>query len=846
MSSAGSLDPTFGTNGVAINNFVTFDLSVNTIIQPDGKILNAGAIFDNNFGISGIAVTRHNPDGSLDSSFGNLDNDGFAAVEQTELTIGYYQILLASDGSITVQFNYINDLFSDILGFGLVRFTPDGLLDSSFGDDGVLLFPYISQDPDSLDFERAYSLIQPDGKIIAVNKFFNDSDLDFSLVRIDENGNLDSSFGNDGLVITDFDFEDRISNIILQPDGKLLVYGVAEGVSSQFVIIRYNSDGSIDSNFGDNGIIAQNKISDLGEVLYERVFLQPDDKIIAFDALANSTIIKRYNPDGTVDTSFGNNGVVSVATSINISGNDTYLEAYFEPDGQILFLADTGSNLELFRYNSDGSIDASFGDNGTVVIDIGSEDNLGLYDSYNAPYGTYAFYGGSLHLDEQGRILVSGYSDFLDLNETYFVARYLSDGSLDTSFGNDGVIKTSLFKNTNNILTTTFSLQPSGNILLSGSTQSDPNDPDSLDFAMLSYLAEYTNAAPQNLALQAGNVSINQSPYLLSGSFNNLGEDDTHTVAVDWGDGSTTNLDLAADDSDFGNIEHIYTNLGNYTINVQVTDAEGLTTTASQQIQIGNSQIPDFGRDGLPDIVWHNRSTGQKSIWYLDSNNTRIKGGAISSVGNTDWRIKAVGDFDGDGQDDLLWRNDVNGRNTVWFMDKITRTGASPINSVSNTNWQIQGVGKFEAGNNLRNDIVWRNQKTGANVIWVMEGTNRIGTIDIQDVGNPNWEIAGVGDFDGDGQLDELVWRNSVTGNNVIWSINLDGTKQTQSLSSLSDVNWRIEGVSDFDGDGFADDLLWRNSTLDRTSVWFISNGVRTGTAPIAPAVIGGSWSPVV
>lgn len=846
MPSAGSLNPTFGTNGVAINDFVTFDLSANTIIQPDGKILNAGIIFDNDFDISGIAVTRHNADGSLDSSFGNTGNIGLAAVEQTELTIGYYQILLAGDGSITVQFNYIDDFFSDILGFGLVRFTPDGFLDPGFGDNGVLLFPYISQDPDSRDFERAYSLIQPDGKIIAVNKFFDDSDLDFSLVRIDENGNLDSSFGIGGLVVTDFDFEDRISNIILQPDGKLLVYGVAEGVSSQFIIIRYNPDGSIDNSFGSNGIIAQDRASTFGDILHERVFLQPDDKIVVFDALAQNIIIRRYNSDGTVDTSFGNNGIASVPDSINISGNDAYLEAYFEPDGQLLFLADTGSDLELFRYNPDGSIDASFGDNGTVVIDIGSNDNIGVYDSYNPPYGTYAFFGGSLHLDEQGRILVSGYSNFLDSDETYFVTRYLSDGSLDMSFGDDGVIETSLFKNTNNILTTTFSLQPNGNILLSGSTQPDPNNPDSLDFIMLSYLAEYANAAPQNLVLQANMPSTNQLPYLLSGSFNDLGENDVHAVVIEWGDGSITNLDLAAGDSVFGNIEHTYTNIGNYTINVQVIDPEGLTTSAIQQIQIGNSKIPDFNRDELPDIVWRNQSTGQNSIWYLDGTNTRLAGEAIQAVSNLNWRIEAIGDFDGDGQDDLLWRNGVNGNNNIWFMDEKTRTSTSSIDSVSSANWQIQGVGTFEAGSTLRNDIVWRNQKTGATIIWIMEGTNRVGTIDIQDVKNSAWEIAGVGDFDGDGRLNDLVWRNYATGSNVIWFVNPDGTKQTQSLSPLSNSNWRIEGVSDFDGDGFADDLLWHNSTLGRTSVWFIDNGIQTGTAAITPAVLGGSWSPVV
>lgn len=354
------------------------------------------------------------------------------------------------------------------------------------------------------------------------------------------------------------------------------------------------------------------------------------------------------------------------------------------------------------------------------------------------------------------------------------------------------------------------------------------------------------NDPPTNLVLQAGNLRLSGEPYQLNGSFVDQDAADAHIVTINWGDGSSSTFDLLAGDVDFNNIVHIYENPGNYGINVQVTDEDGATTSANQQAVIGNSQFPDFNRNSLPDIAWRNSSTGQNSIWFLDENNARTQVGALPPVNDANWQIAGIGDFDGDGQDDLVWRNNVTGQNSVWFMNGSNRVGTAALPEVTDAGWRLQGVGNFSPNSPRRDDLVWRNEITGQNVIWFMDGVKRLGTVRLDDVSGGNWEIAGVGNFDRDGKLDDLVWRNYATGQNTVWFVEADGTKKTQALTPLNDPNWRIEGVSNFDGDGFTDDLLWRNRTDGLTSIWFINDAVRVGTAPITPPVADPNWSPVV
>lgn len=356
----------------------------------------------------------------------------------------------------------------------------------------------------------------------------------------------------------------------------------------------------------------------------------------------------------------------------------------------------------------------------------------------------------------------------------------------------------------------------------------------------------HIDQAPSNLQLQFSSKTSTNVPVNLSGSFIDPDLIDSHTVTIQWGDGTANSvINLFAGNTDINSL-HVYQRPGNYTISVTVADDVG-QVQSSRSIQVGNSSFSDFNRDNLSDLVWRNRVTGQNSLWFLSVNNQQISGEPLLSVPNSAWAIEGIGDYDGDGQDDLVWRNETTGQNSVWLMDGTQRAGSVALDTVTGTGWQIQGVGSFQPNSFLSSDLIWRNQTTGQNVIWRMNSTNRAGSIRLDSVTSPAWEIVGAGDFDGDGQNNDLVWRNYANGQNTIWFVNPDGTKSTQSLEGLPNTNWRIEGVSDFDSDGQKNDLLWRNEVTGQTLVWFIgSDFLRQGAQDIQPQVVNTNWSVVV
>src|SRR5437879_1707087 len=137
-------------------------------------------------------------------------------------------------------------------------------------------------------------------------------------------------------------------------------------------------------------------------------------------------------------------------------------------------------------------------------------------------------------------------------------------------------------------------------------------------------------------------------------------------------------------------------------------------------------------------------------------NGTTILGaeGYIRTVADQNWQVAGVGDFDGDGKADILWRNSATGENYIYFM---VGTAIKPtegfIRTVADQNWQVVGVGDFDGDGKA--DILWRNSTTGQNYLYLVNGLTIKGTEGyLRTVADPNWQVAGVGDFDGDGKAD--------------------------------------------------------------------------------------------
>jgi FG-GAP-like repeat/Bacterial pre-peptidase C-terminal domain len=231
-----------------------------------------------------------------------------------------------------------------------------------------------------------------------------------------------------------------------------------------------------------------------------------------------------------------------------------------------------------------------------------------------------------------------------------------------------------------------------------------------------------------------------------------------------------------------------------------------LPQVTDQRWQLAGSG--DFDRDGQVDLLWRNTATGENGIWGM--NGTRLQSTInLPTVTDLNWQIVATADYDRDGQSDVLWRNPATGENVVWSMAGASFKTGAYLTPLSDRNWLWCGTGDFDQDGQL--DLVWRNTVTGENALWYMEGHRLRAGVYFTPVKDVNWQIAGVVDWHGDGRSD-LVWRNFATGENALWLMANTTLIAGMYLTAVTDLNWRIEGVGDFNRDR-QPDLIWRNYT---------------------------------
>jgi hypothetical protein len=246
----------------------------------------------------------------------------------------------------------------------------------------------------------------------------------------------------------------------------------------------------------------------------------------------------------------------------------------------------------------------------------------------------------------------------------------------------------------------------------------------------------------------------------------------------------------------------------------------------------------DFTGDGKPDLVWRNAVTGQNVIWCLDGT-TLVTQVTLPVVADTRWYVGMAADVDHDGNVDLVWRNATTGQNVVWYMSGTTFASQTMLPPAANT-WSLPGVprrvaGDFNADGNP--DLLWRNVSTGQNVVWEMSGTTFLSQVVLPSVADLNWQMVATADLNGDDQTD-IVWRNQFTGANVVWYMSGTTFVSQASLPPVADTAWQIVAAADFNGDG-KPDLVWRNATTGQNVVWFLDGATILSQAllPSVPAV---------
>src|SRR6266850_1646511 len=233
----------------------------------------------------------------------------------------------------------------------------------------------------------------------------------------------------------------------------------------------------------------------------------------------------------------------------------------------------------------------------------------------------------------------------------------------------------------------------------------------------------------------------------------------------------------------------------------------------------------DFFGTGRSAILWRNQGAGGTGQNYLyPMNGTQILGSEahLRTVADLNWTIAGTGDFDGDGRADILWRNTSTGQNYVYFMDGTTiKPTEGFIRTVSDQNWQVAGIGDLDGDG--KDDILWRNAVTGENYLYPMDGLAIMPSEGyLRTVADQSWQVAGIGDFDGDGK-DDILWRNSSSGQNYLYPMYGTTIKSTEGyLRTVADLAWQIMAVGDYDGDGKSD-LLWRNSSTGQNYLYPMS-----------------------
>ncbi len=428
--------------------------------------------------------------GVLDSTFGT-NGITVTDVSNNEMNDGGQSVLTKDNGSIIVT-GYTTNTNGD-KDFALVQYDSNGMLDNSFGTNGIA-----SLDLNGFDNIASSSVMQSDGKIITVG-YTSNTNKDIIVTRFNSNGSLDTSYATNGIYTYDSGADDYAETVAILSNDTILV---GCSLSSDYGVIKISSLGTNDTTFGSNGIVT----TDLGSGdTIEDIKLQSDGKILITGTSGKSVAggdgdvydkaLIRYNTNGTLDTNFNSTGIIF--NSFENGGDDGGYSIIVQPDGKIIvcgssYIGLNDDNFALTRYNNDGSIDITFGTNGTTITDFGSS-----YD-----------YCLSSLLQNDGKIILGGMKvNGTTYNRDFCLARYDSNGILDTNFGTNGILATDI-NNDSRDHGISLAFHQDNKLLLAGYSR---NVGETFDFAIARYTIE-ENLGIDNFINNSKNYLIYPNP----------------------------------------------------------------------------------------------------------------------------------------------------------------------------------------------------------------------------------------------------------------------------------------------------------------------------------------------
>ena len=727
----GELDLSFNGNGKTTVQIGSSSEAQSVVIQSTGKIVTAG------YSIIGtrseFALARFNRDGSKDNSFGK-DGNGTTSNPVGSGDAAAVSVVVQSDDKLVVA-GYTGKQGAGGQ-FAVARYTSEGLPDTSFGSQGTRITT-IAQDA------IAYAVaIQPsDNKIVAAGYCYDGRSANFALVRYTHNGQLDSSFGTNGIVCQDFGNDEYGHAVVIESDGSILVGGGVDGKG--FGLAHYKTSGQPDKSFGTNGLV----ITPIGSVSnikaeIRSLAIQSDKKIVAAGYASNGVnfdfALARYNPDGQPDKLFGTAGTVTTPIG---TGDDQAWSVGLTSDGKIVAAGysynGSKSDFAIARYSPSGLLDSSFASTGKKTTPIGTSSNdrawsiaiqtdskiLVAGSTYDASMGTYSFALARYLGDPPSFYRVNSRPVAVvakDLNGDDWpdlaVANYDSN-NISIFFNNgDGTLTEKVSRKTN-----------------SGPTSiavADFNGDDKLDLAV-------TNAKSDNVSilLNNGNGTFADEVAYKSNST-------PESVAV--GDFNGDNkIDLAVVNSTSNNVS-IFLNKGDGTF---ADETAYRTNSNPQSVAVG-----DFNGDGKPDLAVANYDSNNVMILFNIGNGKFVENNHYKT--NSGPTTVVVADFDGNGSLDLAVTN-KDSNNVSVFLNKGDGTFADEVAYRTNLRPMSLAVGDFNGDG--KTDLAVANAGSNNVTILINNGSGKFAAEKTAWPTNSGPWCVAVADFNGDGRPDIAV-----------------------------------------------------------------------------------------
>ncbi len=704
-------------------------------------------------------------------------------------------------------------------------FAADGDLDTSFDGDGK-----VSTDVGA-NYDSAINAVeQTDGKIVTVGTTRNtDSSADpdnLLVVRYNTNGSLDTSFGTDGKVIvinttsviTNFGLA---SGLALQSDGKILVT-TANG--RRGTLFRFNADGSRDTAFGDNGLLSLPNSGSEFLTFLSDVAVLPSGKILVAGAANNNTLnqafgLARLNQDGLFDTAFGTGGIVRTSFTVGTTAAAA-TEISLASNGKILLGGSinpqtTPAQVGIAVYNADGSPDTTFNTSGKLLV---ATANANLFSS--------------IAWQADGKIVTVGRKPHGDSGQAPYFQRITSGGMIDTAFGTNGEVFPMLTNlpliNLNDV-----AIQPDGKILGFGNgfvsfqggltswltvVRLSPNGAFDSTFGSSGIVATPFNTSFSSNQSQALTGFLQSDGKIVAAGFELVFNSTTFVSNVNIAIArySNTAVNPALRYADFdGDGKADISLYRSGTWFMNPSGNPNLAPTASYQVQFGIA-----GDVPMP-VDFDGDGRSDVAVWRGSTGVFYILNSATNTIRSEQFGLSGdnptvSGDWDGDGKADVAtYRGGV--QSFFYYRGSLN----NPSGNVTYLPWGTSGdtpiFGDFDGDRKLDTTVY----RPSENRFYVRNSSN--GTVKLQQWGTAATDAIFAGDFDGDGKSDFAVQRFSGAEAGT-WFV-----QQSSGSPSFRAFKWGLGSdvpvPADYDGDGKMDFAVYRRSN----GTWYIYRS-ETGT----------------